>query len=86
MPSSIHELPNELFDQVLSFLDHADLGRLGLVCRVLHAKCTPLLYKEVTLTYVTTRRNMNIIDDPMMEENNEQPQTTLINILKTLTE
>ncbi|GAB7346073.1 hypothetical protein MBLNU457_4834t2 [Dothideomycetes sp. NU457] len=86
MPCGIHELPNELLDQILNLLDQPDLGRLGLVCRVLHARCTPLLYKEVTFTYLTARRNMNIIDDPMMEENNEQPQKTLISILKTLSE
>lgn len=86
MPACIQELPNELLDQVLGFLDQTDLGRLGLVCRVLYARCMPLLYREIILTYKTSRRNMNVIDDPMMEENNEQPQTTLISILKTLTE
>jgi len=86
MTATIHELPNELIDQILDHLEQVDLGRMGLVSRALYDRCMPLFYKNIKLTYMTTRRNVNHIDDPSMNENHEQFQTTLNNILTTLAE
>jgi len=84
MSGKIHELPNELLDHVVGYLDQVDLGRLGLVSRALYDRCIPLFYKDITLKYMTTRRTVNYIDDPLMDENHEQCQSNLSNILTTL--